>query len=634
MDAESLLSLAASVSSEHRTERVLAAIVKGLAAQAELALARIWLLAPGDLCGSCHFRAECPGNIDCFHLAASAGKALSGEEWTSLSGQFRRIPPNRRKVGVVGASGESILIADLAPSSDWIARPEWAGREGIRSFVGHPLVHRGETLGVLALFRRQESSAQDSRWLRIFADQAAVAIANARAFGDLERAEEKLESELRLLQQTIDVIPMHMYIEEPAAGSVFVNRAAKEFSGEIHPDDAKGLDEAFAEARRTETAAAVEARMRGPDGEYRWFLHQLFPLKEEGRVARWCGTRIDIDERKRAEERAERENLVLREEIDRVSMFGEIVGGSAALKATLARAAKVAASDSTVLITGETGTGKELIARAIHRLSPRAARAFVSVNCAAIPKELIASELFGHEKGAFTGAVSRRIGRFELAEGGTIFLDEIGEIPMETQVALMRVLQEREFDRVGGGRPIRADVRVIAATNRDLKAAVEAGAFRSDLYYRINVFPIGVPALRERREDIRQLAEYFIARYAAKAGRKIRRFDEKSMAQLERYPWPGNVRELQNVIERSVILCEAEVFSLDESWLMHEARPARPLADDVAARERERIEAALAESRGRVSGPAGAAAKLGMPASTLDSKIKSLGIDKRRFQTA
>jgi len=294
---------------------------------------------------------------------------------------------------------------------------------------------------------------------------------------------------------------------------------------------------------------------------------------------------------------------------------------------------KVAHSDSTVLITGETGTGKELIARAIHRRSPRAPRAFVSVNCAAIPRDLIASELFGHEKGAFTGALQRRLGRFELAEGGTIFLDEIGELTPETQVALLRVLQEREFERVGGSVAIRADVRVIAATHRNLPVLIDTGSFRSDLYYRINVFPVELPPLRERKEDIRLLVGYFIERYSVKSGKKFLRLDQKSMDGLESYPWPGNIRELQNVIERSVIVCDSDEFSVDGSWLSGAPKSMRPLADDIQDQERARIEAALSKSKGRVSGPSGAAVALGVPASTLDSKIKSLRIDKRRFQT-
>ena len=349
----------------------------------------------------------------------------------------------------------------------------------------------------------------------------------------------------------------------------------------------------------------------------------VLPLGEPGRLA-------DRGRRMRAE------NLALREEVDQASMFEESVGTSAPLRAVLARVSRVAPTDSTVLITGETGTGKELVARAIHKGSARSSHPFVTVNCAAIPQALIASELFGHEKGAFTGALERRLGRFELADGGTIFLDEVGDLPSDTQLALLRVLQEREFERVGGNRSIRVDVRVIAATNRDLNAAMGAGAFRSDLFYRLNVFPIEMPALRERQEDIPLLVAYFVDRYARKAGKTIGNIDQRTLEILQGYSWPGNIRELQNVIERSVVICETETFAIDESWLRRELpkppHPVQSLADDLAAREREMIETALAASRGRVSGPSGAAAKLGIPGSTLDSKIRALGIRKERFK--
>ena len=326
-----------------------------------------------------------------------------------------------------------------------------------------------------------------------------------------------------------------------------------------------------------------------------------------------------------------------REEIIKTSMFEEIVGNSPALQQVLNRVAKVAATDSTVLITGETGTGKELIARAIHKASKRSDRAFVSVNCAAIPPSLIPSELFGHEKGAFTGATGRRLGRFELAEGGTIFLDEVGEIPPETQVALLRVLQEHEFERVGGSRSIKANVRVIVATNRDLEAAIAAGTFRSDLFYRLNVFPIEIPPLRQRREDIPMLVQYFIDRYARKEGKNIGRVNKKTLDLFQGYPWPGNIRELQNVIERSVIVSESESFSVDESWLSRQPLRTSPtsereLRQRVAAEEKQAIETALTESGGRVFGPAGAAARLGIARSTLESKIRTLKIDKNRFR--
>jgi len=333
------------------------------------------------------------------------------------------------------------------------------------------------------------------------------------------------------------------------------------------------------------------------------------------------------------------EQVYLREELDRSSMFEEIVGTSPVLQTVLSRVSKVAPTDSTVLITGETGTGKELVARAIHRRSQRSSRAFVSVNCAAVPRDLIASELFGHEKGAFTGATQQRLGRFELAGGGTIFLDEVGELPSETQIALLRVLQEHEFERVGGTRSLRTDVRVIAATNRDLQAAIAAGSFRSDLFYRLNVFPIEIPPLRERREDISLLVECFIDRFARKAGKSIRGVNKRTLDLLRSYPWPGNIRELQNVIERSVIVCESENFSVDESWLSRQPVATEPksqleLSQKLAAQEKGMIEAALRESGGRVFGPSGAAAKLGIPRSTLESKIRSLKIDKNRFKTA
>jgi transcriptional regulator with GAF, ATPase, and Fis domain len=341
---------------------------------------------------------------------------------------------------------------------------------------------------------------------------------------------------------------------------------------------------------------------------------------------------------RQSEERLKDVNVALLEEIDKAAICEEIVGSSGALHKVLSHVSKVAPTDATVLVTGETGTGKELVARAIHRRSHRSSRAFVCVNCASIPRDLIASDLFGHEKGAFTGATHRRLGRFELADGGTIFLDEVGELPPDTQVALLRVLQEREFERVGGTQSIRVDVRVIAATNRDLDAAVAGGSFRSDLFYRLQVFPIEIPPLRERREDVPLLVEYFIDRYARKAGKKIRHVSQETLELLQSYAWPGNIRELQNVIERSVILCEADIFSIDESWLplppaATESKRHSELPRRLEAQEKNIIEEALKASRGRVFGPTGAAAKLGVPRSTLESKIKALKIDKNRFMT-
>lgn len=381
-------------------------------------------------------------------------------------------------------------------------------------------------------------------------------------------------------------------------------------------------------------------RLLRRDGQYRWFLFRFNPmLDDEGRITRWYAAATDIDDRKQAEQRLHDENVALREEIDKASMFEQIVGTSPPLRNVLSRISKVAPADSSVLITGETGTGKELVARAIHRRSRRSSRAFVSVNCAAIPRDLIASELFGHEKGAFTGATQRRLGRFELAEGGTIFLDEVGELPAETQIALLRVLQEHEFERVGAAVTIRTNVRVIAATNRDLEAAIAAGTFRSDLFYRLNVFPIEMPSLRERREDIPLLVEYFIDRFARQAGKSFQAVNKKSLDLLQSYPWPGNIRELQNVIERSVIVCETANFSVDESWLSRQPPVTVPSSGveplrKLPSQEKAIIEAALRESGGRVYGPSGAAEMLGMPRSTLESKIRSLKIDKNRFKAA
>jgi transcriptional regulator with GAF, ATPase, and Fis domain len=330
------------------------------------------------------------------------------------------------------------------------------------------------------------------------------------------------------------------------------------------------------------------------------------------------------------------ENLALREELSSVSMFEEIVGSSEALDRVITQAAKVAPTDATVMISGESGTGKELIARAIHKQSYRSSQTFVRVNCAAIPPSLIASELFGHEKGAFTGALQRHVGRFELANGGTIFLDEIGDIPEETQIALLRVLQEREIERVGGSRPIQIDVRILAATNRDLRAAVHAGWFRLDLFYRLNVFPIQMPSLRERPEDILLLAMYFVHRYANKTGKKIKSIERTTLEWLRAYDWPGNIRELQNVVERAVILCDGEVLSIDETWLNAHPQPrctiSIALSTNLLNQERGIIESALEESQGRISGPAGAAAKLGIPRTTLESKIKTLRINKHIFK--
>jgi PAS domain S-box-containing protein len=427
------------------------------------------------------------------------------------------------------------------------------------------------------------------------------------------------------------------------------------FLQRVHPEDRPMIEQRErAESTQPDRVdSGVDYRILLPNGTIK-HLHSVahLVLNESGLPGEVVGTTMDVTEQfearaaletafeqiKTLKDQLYHENIALREEIDRSSMFEEIVGESPALQGVLAHVIKVAPTDSTVLVTGETGTGKELIARAIHKRSQRAARAFVTANCAAIPASLISSELFGHEKGAFTGAIQRRLGRFELAEGGTIFLDEIGELPQDTQVALLRVLQEREFERVGGTKVIRANVRVIAATNRDLQASIQSGTFRSDLFYRLNVFPIEMPPLRERIEDIPLLVEYFIDRYASKAGKKIRGINRTTLDRLKAYTWPGNIRELQNVVERSVIVCETENFTVDESWLSRKQdtpeQTTQTLLKLPPSQEKKTIEAALADAQGKVSGPSGAAAKLGVPPSTLDSKIRSLKINKYRFKTA
>src|SRR5712671_2832993 len=463
---------------------------------------------------------------------------------------------------------------------------------------------------------------------------------------ELTKALRKSESELR---QVLDLAPQIILVVGPQRERLYANRVALTYYGvsldewrqrthraEVHPDDADRVQTDIDPSLKSGTAYQLEMRLRGGDGAYRWFLVRYNALQDDqGQIVRWYIAATDIEDRKRDEQKLQQENVALREEIDKTSMFEEIVGRSPALTAVLSQVSKVASSDSTVLISGETGTGKELVARAIHRRSRRASRSFVAVNCAAIPRDLIASELFGHEKGAFTGAIQRHLGRFELAHGGTIFLDEVGELSPDIQVALLRVLQEREFERVGGRDRIQVDVRVIAATNRDLSAAVTDGIFRRDLFYRLNVFPLDMPALRDRRDDIPVLVEYFVGRYARRTGKTFRRVTKRTLDRLQSYPWPGNVRELQNVIERSVIVSDADEFAVDESWLptTHPVKSRLGLPGALAAHEKSIVEDALSASGGRVFGPAGAAARLGIPRSTLEARIRTLKINKSRFRT-
>jgi PAS domain S-box-containing protein len=468
---------------------------------------------------------------------------------------------------------------------------------------------------------------------------------------DKKRAEDKIRQSEKEARQLLDLSPLHIAEFGPHEARLYLNLAALDYLGitleqwkdaglqeVLHRQDAEIVGRELPGKFQSGSPFEYEVRLRRKDGEYRWFHYRFSPVSdEEGRITRWYAAGTDIDDRKLAEQRLQEENVALREEVDKASMFEEIVGTSAPLKKVLSRISKVAPTDSSVLITGETGTGKELVARAIHRRSRRSSYPFVSLNCAAIPRDLIASELFGHELGAFTGATRRRLGRFELAAGGTLFLDEVGELPAETQVTLLRVLQEHEFERIGGTGSIRVDVRVIAATNRDLEEAIRAGTFRSDLFYRLNVFPIEMPTLRERKDDIPLLLRYFLDRYGMKAGKSFKTVDKRSLDLLQSYPWPGNIRELQNVIERSVIVSDMGAFSVDESWLSR--RPPttgleirRDPFRTPPAEEKAAIEAALRECGGRIYGPAGAAEKLGIPRSTLESKIRTLKINKNRFR--
>jgi transcriptional regulator with GAF, ATPase, and Fis domain len=525
---ESLQAIMLGIAQARSVDAVLRQIVEGVAECSNVALVRIWLVAHGDICGECHFRSECPNQERCLHLVASAGcSRATGDDYSRLNGAFRRFPLGVRKIGQIAESGQPLMLSDVKPEQSWVAKPEWIAAEGVQSFAGQPLVFRGETLGVLAVFDRGKFTSVDFAWLRTFADYAAVAIANARAFEEIESLKKQLEQE----------------------------------------------------------------------------------------------------------------NDYLREEVTAALGSGEIIGESGALKKVLHQIGLVAPTDAVVLVHGESGTGKELIARAIHERSPRKERPLIKVNCGAIPENLFESEFFGHARGAFTGALKDKPGRFELADGGTLFLDEIGELPLPMQAKLLRVLQEHEIERVGEMRPRRVNVRTVAASNRDLKKEVEAGRFRQDLFYRLSVFPIEVPPLRERREDILNLALHFARAAARKMNRSAPRFTKAHADQLAAHDWPGNVRELQNAVERAVILSQGGPlrFELAASTSV-ETRPGNSLPrsevtiltrGQLKQHERESIAAALHQSRGKIFGGGGAAELLGMKPTTLASRIKVLGLKHR-----
>jgi PAS domain S-box-containing protein len=581
----------------------------------------------------------------------------------SLPGSYRAatdglaIGPDVASCGTAAYLRQPVFVSDIASDPKWTRFRDIALKHGLRAAWSSPILsHDGKVLGTFGIHYREARHPGPGE-IQLIDDVSGIAgVAIER-----DRSQSALQQAYRELRQLIDFLPQHVVVLDADGSLLQANQMVLDYYGrtllemqgagtnervkrDLHPDDRERVGRERREGLAKGAPFEIEKRLLGKDGRYRWFLFRYKPLlNEEGRALRWFATATDIEDRQQAEQRIRNENLALREEIDCSSMNETIVGSSEALRKVLSQVDKVAPTDSTVLILGETGTGKELIASAIHKRSRRSARAFIRVNCAAIPPSLVASELFGHEKGAFTGALQRRIGRFESADGGTVFLDEIGELSPETQLALLRVLQERELERVGNNQPIPIDVRVVAATNRDLEAAVSTGTFRQDLFYRVNVFPIRIPSLRQRKDDIPLLVEYLVERYARRTGKRVRHIEKNTLNVLQAYDWPGNVRELQNVIERAVILCDGETFSVDETWLRPNSneRSGRPvsrsgvLADgkkEFADRERKAIEAALEECQGRVSGPRGAAAMLGIPHQTLESKIVSLGIDKRRFK--
>jgi formate hydrogenlyase transcriptional activator len=564
------------------------------------------------------------------------------------------IGPSVGSCGTAAYLRQAVFVSDIASDPRWVKFRHIAIQNGLRAAWSTPIMSRdGKVLGTFCMYYGEvrQPGPDDMQLIDYASRIAGIAIERDRSQAALTKAFEQIEKSEAQLRHIVDAIPQMIAVLNPDGSVLYMNQTLLDYTGltieevmamdvrdrAFNPEDLARNRAEHPESFLRHVPFQNEKRILRKDGQYRWFLAHYNPLLDDhGRVIRWYATGIDIDDRVREEERTRNENLALREQIDRDSMFEDIVGSSEALRKVLRQVSKVASSDSTVLILGETGTGKELIARAIHRRSNRAERAFIAVNCAAIPASLIASELFGHEKGAFTGATQRRLGRFESANGGTIFLDEVGDLPTDVQIALLRVLQEHEIERVGSDRPIPINVRVLSATHRDLNTLVAEGKFRQDLLYRLNVVPIEVPSLRERAADIPLLVDYFIDRFGKKAGKKFRRIDKRTLKLFQAYAWPGNIRELQNVIERAVILSDSDTFSVDETWLKWQAPqfagPTAGLNSALQRQEKEMIEAALVESRGRVSGPSGAATKLGIPRPTLDAKIRRLGINKYRFK--
>ena len=596
---------------------------------------------------------------DGLHLRYAAAPNLPEAYRQATDGTL--IGPGRGPCSMAAHSRQPVFVADFLSDPNWVHFREKPVSAGLLAGWSNPIIGQDrKVLGTFGMyFREVRNPTQDEMQLIANASHVAgIAIERDRARTALNVAFEEIRKSEGQLRQIVDAMPQTVVVLGPDGSVVYVNQTVLDYTGlsreeameadfrerVFHPEDLGRLRDTRRKGFFGRAPWENEMRVRAKDGEYRWFLIRYNPLLDDrGQLIRWCAAGTDINDRKREEEKLREENLALREEISRSSPYEEIVGSSSPLRLILSQIGKVAPTDSTVLILGETGTGKELIASAIHQRSKRSTRPFIRVNCAAIPPSLVASELFGHEKGAFTGALQKRLGRFEAADGGTIFLDEIGDLPSDTQVALLRVLQEREFERVGSNEPTSINVRVLAATNRDLEAAVAAGTFREDLFYRLNVFPIRIPSLRERKDDIPLLVEYLVERFAKNTGKSFRQIKKSTLALFQNYDWPGNIRELQNVVERAAILCEDETFSVDETWLRVKATqssinmlPRHGMLAEVekefAESERKIIESALEASGGRVSGENGAAAKLGVPPQTLDSKIASLGIDKRRLK--
>src|SRR3982075_2217717 len=566
---------------------------------------------------------------DGLRLRFAAGPKLPDAYRVATDGVY--IGPEVGSCGAAAYLRKPVYVADVLTHPHFANFRDLLVQAGLRAVWSSPIISNdGKVLGTFGMYNREVRlpSPAEMQLIDYAGRIAGIAIERDRSKSALTLAFEKIKKSETELREIVDVIPQTIIVLNPDGKAIYANRGAFKYTGlslddvradafrarVFHPDDVQRVREERHKALSGTAPFENEQRALGKDGKYRWFLIRYNPLLDEsGKVIRWYATGTDIDDRKQTQTTMRNETVALREEIVRSSMFEEIVGSSESLRKVLVQVSRVAPTDATVLIQGETGTGKELIARAIHNRSKRVNRAFIRVNCAAIPPSLIASELFGHEKGSFTGALQRRLGRFESAAGGTIFLDEVGDLPPETQVALLRVLQEREFERVGGNQTISVDVRVLAATNRDLGAAVADGTFRRDLFYRLNVFPIQLPVLRDRIDDIPLLVEYLVDRYAKKAGKRIRSVSKNTLSLFRSYDWPGNIRELQNVIERAVILCDGETFCVDPSWLTpavpRPATSAVPLVEDLAEREKVMIENALRESGGLISGPTGAAAK-------------------------